>query len=109
MPPDPAIPGGAAENARPTGVMRSGTVPASQPGQVVIEALRATVLADAAAPWQRTDSPTLQVSVEDVTWNDASLGCPMPGQMYAPGGSGPPSFAGLGGTLRLIRHGPGGP
>jgi hypothetical protein len=82
VPPDPAIPAGAAENARPAGVMRSGTVPPPQPGQLAIEALRAAVRADAAATWQRTDSSTLQVSVEDVTWSDGSLGCPMPGQMY---------------------------
>ncbi len=82
VPPETRIPAGAAENARPAAVVRSGTVAAGQPGDAAVDALRAAVLADAAALWQRSDPTALQVIHEAATWSDGSLGCPMPGQMY---------------------------
>jgi hypothetical protein len=52
------------------------------PGQVPLETLRAAVLADAVAFWQRADGAGLHVSAEAVTWSDGSIGCAQPGRMY---------------------------
>lgn len=69
------------ENA-PSPGSRSGFIAPAVGGAVTWVAMEAAIRADAARAWQLADSTTLQVSAEDVTWGDGSLGCPRPGMAY---------------------------
>ncbi|MEO8063379.1 MAG: hypothetical protein ABI821_11605 [Pseudomonadota bacterium] len=46
-------------------------------------AVRRAVVADAARRFKVAESAVVLTQTEKVTWSDASLGCPEPGQMYA--------------------------
>jgi hypothetical protein len=48
----------------------------------VPKAIRRAVVADAARRFQVAESAVVLSRAEQVTWNDGSLGCPQPGQMY---------------------------
>jgi hypothetical protein len=62
--------------------------PAGPPGVAVASAsipreVRRAVVADAARRFKVAESEVVVTQAERVTWSDASLGCPDPGQMYA--------------------------
>jgi hypothetical protein len=68
--------------AGPTG---SGTSASGTPvGSLdpAVDALVQPVIADAAARLGVEPSAVALISIEAVTWNDGSLGCPKPGEMY---------------------------
>jgi hypothetical protein len=44
--------------------------------------VRRAVVADAARRFKVAESAVVLSRAEQVTWNDGSLGCPQPGQMY---------------------------
>jgi hypothetical protein len=63
-------------------------VAAGPPGEAVPIAsvpreVRRAVVADAAKRFKVDESAVVVTQAEKVTWSDASLGCPEPGQMYA--------------------------
>jgi len=49
----------------------------------VPRAVRRAVVADAAQRFKVAQSEVVLTQAEKVTWNDAALGCPEPGRMYA--------------------------
>ncbi|HEV7609575.1 MAG TPA: hypothetical protein VGO61_19720 [Steroidobacteraceae bacterium] len=62
--------------------------PAEQAGNpiatvAVPRTVRHAVVADAARRFRVGESAVVLVRAEQITWNDGSLGCPQPGQMYA--------------------------
>jgi hypothetical protein len=62
-------------------------LPLVVPGQPVAAAVmprevRRVVVADAARRFKVAQSAVVLAGAEQLTWNDASLGCPQPGQMY---------------------------
>jgi hypothetical protein len=48
----------------------------------IVAALVAPVVADAATRLMVAPAAVTLVSIDAVTWNDGSLGCPKPGEMY---------------------------
>jgi hypothetical protein len=77
----------------PTGIAPPTRIPdapkdtAAPAGQNVAAAavpreVRRAVVADAARRFQVAESAVVLSRAEQVTWNDGSLGCPQPGQMY---------------------------
>jgi hypothetical protein len=72
--PPTRIPDAPKETAAPAGETVTG---ASVPREV-----RRAVVADAARRFQVAESAVVLSRAEQVTWNDGSLGCPQPGQMY---------------------------
>jgi hypothetical protein len=64
------------------------TQPADSPGgeaiatSVMPRAVRRAVVADAARRFKVSESAVVLARAEQLTWNDGSLGCPQPGQMY---------------------------
>lgn len=61
--------------------------PAGHAGDAVAAAsvpreVRRAVVADAARRFKVAESAVVVSQAEQVTWNDGSLGCPQPGQMY---------------------------
>jgi hypothetical protein len=53
------------------------------PSASVPRDVRRAVVADAAKRFGVADTAVVLTRAEKVTWNDASLGCPEPGQVYA--------------------------
>ena len=74
MAPPTRIPDVASDAPRPAGT----PVSAAE----VPRAVRRAVVADAALRFKVAASAVVIASAERVTWPDASLGCPEPGQMY---------------------------
>jgi len=63
-------------------------LPLVVPGQPVVIAVmprevRRAVVADAARRFKVAESAVVLARAEQLTWNDASLGCPQPGHIYA--------------------------
>jgi hypothetical protein len=77
-----SLPAERAENAAPHTGDRSGVVAPAPDGQVALATLEAAVRADAARAWNRPDAVALALRVEEATWSDGSLGCPLPGRAY---------------------------
>jgi hypothetical protein len=67
IPDPPAQPAPAGENVTTASVPRE---------------VRRAVVADAARRFEVAESAVVLSRAEQVTWNDGSLGCPQPGQMY---------------------------
>jgi hypothetical protein len=72
--PPTRIPDPPAQTAAPAG---DSVAVASVPREV-----RRAVVADAARRFKVAESAVVLSRAEQVTWNDGSLGCPRPGQMY---------------------------
>jgi hypothetical protein len=83
----------AAEKSAPAGIAPPTRIPdppaqpAAPAGNSVSAAsvprnVRRAVVADAARRFQVSESAVVLSRAEQVTWNDGSLGCPQPGQMY---------------------------
>jgi hypothetical protein len=73
--------------APPTRIPDPPAQPAAPAGESVTAAsvpreVRRAVVADAARRFQVAESAVVLSRAEQVTWNDGSLGCPQPGQMY---------------------------
>ena len=77
-----SVPAGQAQNA-PGPASRSGFVEPATRDADTLAAVVAAARLDAARAWQVADVASLQVTSQDVTWSDGSLGCPQPGRMYA--------------------------
>jgi len=72
--PPARIPDPGAANSGPSGTLvASASVP---------QAVRRAVVADAAKRFKVAESAVVLGQAEQVTWNDGSLGCARPGQMY---------------------------
>lgn len=78
-------PAGSAATRTPARTAPAASIPASQ-GEVVtretLEALLSQILADASDRTGVGQDELEVVQAQAVTWNDGSLGCPEPGQMY---------------------------
>jgi hypothetical protein len=62
--------------------------PAAQAGNPIAtvaipRTVRRAVVADAARRFRVAENAVVLIRAEQVIWNDGSLGCPQPGQMYA--------------------------
>jgi hypothetical protein len=82
----------AANSPTPRGIAPPTRIPytqsAASPGGEAIaasampRAVRRAVVADAARRFKVAESAVVLARAEQLTWSDASLGCPQPGQMY---------------------------
>lgn len=67
----------------PDGAAPAGPAGVAVPSASIPREVRRAVVADAAVRFKVAESVVVVTQAERVTWSDASLGCPEPGQMYA--------------------------
>lgn len=89
----PLVAGGGEPRPAPRGIAPPTRIPdpappASAAGEPVATAtmpreVRRAVVADAARRFKVAEAAVVLVQAEKLTWNDGSLGCPQPGQMYS--------------------------
>jgi hypothetical protein len=80
----PAVKTGIAPPTRiPAGAVPAGPAGVAVPAASIPRQVRRAVVADAAMRFKVAESAVVVTQAERVTWSDASLGCPEPGQMYA--------------------------
>jgi hypothetical protein len=68
--------------AGPAGSVPAASGPPAGSFDPIVAALVAPVVADAATRLMVDPAAVTLVSIDAVTWNDGSLGCPKPGEMY---------------------------
>lgn len=81
---EPLAPGAIAPPKRVLDTVEAPPAPAGEPVNTASmpREVRRAVVADAARRFRVDENAVVLTRAEQLTWNDGSLGCPQPGQMY---------------------------